>query len=311
MHPVIIVIGIIILVGFIYIMFFSTAPTAAPVLKRGPFSLKGGIEVIGVSDLGSSPNDFLTAGEAAFQCFVYLDGNVRTGNASDCGTDPSLPSCGTGTYQECPCGTDISCLQCVHPGYKNLLNIYDTFRLEILNFPDASRQNSVSAQIVVKTSPSDTTYAVETFPLPPLPEQKWTMITISKQGRQIFVYYNSTLVLSKKALHTFSVTPPASQTPVHAGDMTLSGTVAMATFLPSHQAIPDVVSRYQQSVDTRGNLNTLQVVPTSSSYTINDTSASSILSKFCLDGSCFKSTTPRTIVPVIPSIYSPMETVYA
>ena len=185
-----IIIGVSILVVILIIYFFiTTYPKSIPqVLNRGPYLLSGGIQVIGNSDLGSSPNTFLTSGQGTFQCFVYLDGNVRTGNASDCGTDPAGPSCGTGTYQECPCETDISCSNCKHSGYKNLVNLYDTLRIEILTMPDASRQRSVSSQITVKTSPTQTTYAIETFPLPPLPEQKWTMITISKQGRQICGY---------------------------------------------------------------------------------------------------------------------------
>ena len=293
-----------------------STPTTPQILNRGPYALVGGIQVVKTSDLGSNMNAFLTDGEGAFQCFVYLDGNVRTGNASDCGTDPGQPSCGTGVYQECQCGTDLSCLACVHTGYKNLVNLYDTFKIEILTQPDASRQKSVSAQIVVKTTPSQeangtNSYAIETFPLPPLPEQKWTMITVSKQGRQIFVYYNSTLVLSKKALHTFSVTPPASQIPVYAGDMMLSGNMAMVTFYPSHQKIRDVESYYSSMVDTRGNLNTLQVVPTSSSYTIRDTSPWAIVRTLCLDGSCLNLTPAPRMVPTIPSIYNPLETSYA
>jgi len=285
-------------------------------LNRGPYALIGGKQVVKGSDLGDDENTFLTDGEGAFQCFVYLDGNVRTGNASDCGTDPAQPSCGTGTYQECQCGTDLSCRACLHTGYKNLVNMYDTFKIEILTQPDASRQNSVSAQITVKTTPSQdangtNTYAIETFPLPPLPEQKWTMITVSKQGRQIFVYYNSTLVLSKKALHTFSVIPPVSKIPVYAGDSTLSGNVAMVTFYPSHQGIPDVASQYSSMVDTRGNLSTLQAVPTSSSYTIRDTSTSAIVSTLCLDGSCLNLKPSPKMVQNIPSIYNPLETSYA
>jgi len=274
----------------------------------------GPIEVVSSKDLGESKNAFLTSGQGAFQCFVYLDGNIRTGNASDCGTDPTVPSCGTGTYQECNCDTDVSCSACKHSGYKNLLNIYDTFKVEILTQPDASRQKSVSAQITVKTSPTQSTYAIETFPLPPLPEQKWTMITVSKQGRQVFVYYNSSIVLSKKALHAFSISPSASQTPVYAGDTNLSGSLAMATFFINHQSIPDVQGRYAQMVDTRGNLNTMPVIPTSSSYTINNKDTgffSGIISLFCLDGSCFNKARAPTIVPTIPSIYMPMETSYA
>ena len=302
---------VVVIAGYFIYAYFSSPKTDAPFVKRGPFDLKGGIQPIKLSELGATPNAFLTSGSAAFQCFVYLDSNVRTGNASDCGTDPAQPSCSTGIYQECDCGTDLSCHSCVHPGYKNLLNIYDTFKLEVITAPDASRQQSVSAQIAVKTSPTQTTYAIETFPLPPLPEQKWTMITISKDGRQIFVYYNSTLVLSKKALHTFSVMPPVSQNPVQAGDVTLSGNIAMVGFLSSHQRLADVKATYTSMTDTRGNLNTLQAVPNSSSYMIKDTSIPAVVSNMCLDGSCLKGATNVQTIPTIPSIYNPLETAYA
>jgi len=182
--------------------------------------------------------------------------------------------------------------------------------------PDASRQKSVSAQIVVKTVRSQDAngsnqYVIETFPLPPLPEQNWTMITISKQGRQIFVYYNGGLVLSKKAYYTFSTKQPSNATPVFAGDKNLSGNVAMATFFPSHQTIPDVLSRYNSMVDTRGNLNTLEAIPTSSSYTIRDSQNSPFIKTLCLDGSCINAPAAPTIIPKIPSVYGPLETSYA
>ena len=310
MNLIIIAVVVVLLSGLIYIII---APKdALQAVYNGPFNLQssGGTPVVKTSDLGSTPFAFLQAGEGAFQCFVYLDGNIRTGTGANCGTDVSQPSCGTGLYQPCPCST-IDCIECVHTGYKNLVNIYNTYRIEVLTAPDASRQNSVSAQITVKTAPSYGNYAIETFPLPPLPEQKWTMITISKQGRQIFVYYNSTLVLSKKALNTFSTAQPHTANPAAVvGDINLSGNLAMATFFPKHQAIPDVTSRYQSMVDTRGNLITMPVTPTSSSYSIQS-KPNGLISQLCLDGSCFNTTKPPTIVPTIPSIYNPLQTSYA
>jgi hypothetical protein len=140
------------------------------------------------------------------------------------------------------------------------------------------------------------------------------MITISKQGRQIFIYYNNILVLSKKALHTFSVSPPASQIPAKAGDINLSGTLAMATFFPAHQRISDVETRYAQMVDTRGNVNTMEVAPSSTSYSVNNAGTnifSNIIGFLCLDGSCFNKARAPVVMATIPSIYSPMQTSYA
>ena len=310
MNPVIIAIIVVLLSGLIYLII---APKGSPqAVYNGPFTLQnsGGLSIIKTEDLDSTPFAFLESGEGAFQCFVYLDGNVRTNSNTSCGTGVSQPSCETGLYQPCPCSS-FDCTECAHIGYKNLINIYETFRIEVLTAPDASRQNSVSAQIALKTVPSYGKFAIETFPLPPLPEQKWTMITISKQGRQVFVYYNSTLVLSKKALNTFSTAKPTKSNPAAiVGDSNLSGNLAMATFFPNHQAIPDVTSRYQSIVDTRGNLITMPVTPTSSSYTIQS-KPNGLISDLCLDGSCFNTTSSPKTVPTIPSIYNPLQTSYA
>ena len=310
MNPIIIAIVVVILSGFLYLV---VAPQGSPqAVYNGPFPLNnpGGLSIIKASSISSSPNAFLLAGEGAFQCFLYLDTTLRTSGTADCGIGVNQPSCGTGTFQECPCD-DISCSNCAHSGYKTLINLYDTYSIEILTAPDASRQNSVSAQITMKTSPSSGNFAIETFPLPPLPEQKWLMLTISKQGRQIFVYYNGDLVLSKKAMHTFSTALSTSADPAAiVGDNNLSGNLAMATFFQNHQTIPDVANRYQSMVDTRGNLNTMPVVPTTLSYNIQS-NPRGLISQLCLDGSCFSGAAPQTAVPTIPSIYNPLQTSYA
>jgi len=94
------------------------------------------------------------------------------------------------------------------------------------------------------------------------------------------------------------------------GDATLSGNIAMVTYFSAHQGIRDVAARYQQMVDTRGNPNSAQVIPTSSSYKIVDASSNSFVRALCLDGSCLSSGT-REIIPVIPPIYNSLETTYA
>lgn len=297
-------VGVIILALFLYALF---RPASSPnITKSGPYSITGGVSVILATDSIDSRNIFLNHADEAIQLFVYLDGNMRMGQTVDSGSGG--PHQDTGMYGACVCTSAADCTNCNHKGYKKLLNVQNTFVLEVLKAPDASRQNSVSTQLYVKTL-NNATYGVETFPLPPLPEQKWTMITISKQGRQVFVYYNSTLVLSKKATHNFSTTLPTCE-PVSVGDATLSGNIAMVTYFSSHQGIQDVATRYQQMVDTRGNPISAQVIPTSSSYRIVDANSNSFVRALCLDGSCLSSGT-REIIPVIPPIYNSLETTYA
>ena len=335
------IIGVVIIIAvlvLLYVLYFpakSSIITKRGMITGGAWSLSKNIAVIeSIENKKMMINDK----DEAVQIFVYLDGNLRMGQAVDNGS--AGPSMDTGMYERCQCTSATNCTPCVpHKGYNPVINIQDTFVLEILNTPDASRQNSVSTQIYVKTQ-NNATYNIETFPLPPLPEQKWTMITISKQGRQLNVYFNSTLVLAKKAQNNFSVTVPTCS-PVSVGTIGLSGSAAMFTYFPSHQSIKDVAARYQQQVDTRGNLNGMNVVATSNSYRVVDAEQSSIVKTLCLDLSCVlppgislsqllssglslsqmiqlasasgqgvSGQTPHTISK-IPPIYNSLETVYA
>jgi len=296
----------------LYTIFYPAPQTT--VTKRGPFSLLGpastGNEVF---SKGDNPKIMVNDTNEAIQFFVYLDGNLRMGQATQ--ANNSGPSANSGMYIQCECTTITDCTNCVpHIGYQTIMNIQDTFVLEILNTPDASRQNSVAAQIYVKTQYYDTTtqknnFVIETFPLPPLPEQKWTMVTISKQGRQVNVYFNSTLVLAKKAQNNFATTP-RNGSPIYVGSNTLSGNVAMVTYFMEHQGITDVAYRYQQQTDTRGNLNTMNVVPTDNSYAIVDSAQSSFIRTLCLDLSCFRPPAGVQALPNIPPIYNSLNTQY-
>lgn len=314
---------VVLIIGlFLYTVFFPAK--SASITKRGPkeggaYELlqKGnaGLEIFSTTDDKSM---MIRSQDEAIQFFVYLDGNLRMGQAVDTDYRNNGPSQDHGLYKLCTCTSNDDCSNCVlpttktHTGYQTVVNIQDTFVLEVLNAPDASRPNSVAAQIYVKTkikSPTDT-FNIETFPLPPLPEQKWTMVTISKQGRQINVYFNSTLVLAKKAQNNFStITPTCS--PVRIGSNSLSGKVAMITYFSLHQTIHDVSARYQELTDTRGNLNTMSIVPTSTSYTVVDVQESSIIKTLCLDLSCFNIGPKGQTVPTIPPIYNSLETQYA
>jgi hypothetical protein len=311
-----ILVALIALGVFLYTILYPAKATS--VTKRGPYELiaPGNKR----NEIFSTEDDktlMINSYDEAIQFFVYLDGNLRMGQAVQTGR--SGPSQETGMYQICPCNTVTDCTNCTsaersHSGYQTVINIQDTFVLEVLNTPDASRPNAVSAQIYVKThlsdGPTDIKANIETFPLPPIPEQKWTMITISKQGRQINVYFNSTLVLAKKAQNNFStVTPTCS--PVSIGSNSLSGKVAMITYFETHQTVSDVAARYQEQTDTRGNLNTMNAVPTSSSYALVDSQQSSFIKTLCLDLSCFNPGPKSQALPKIPPIYQPLDTQYA
>jgi hypothetical protein len=297
------VISIIVLIVFLYSVLFPKLPMN--VTSKGPFQLTN--ETIIVKDT-ENPKIFLNDRDEAVQMFVYLDGNVRMGQAIE-GSSNGLNNT-TGMYLECKCD-NISCYNCDHTGYRKLINIQNTFILEILKTPDASRPNSVATQLYVKTRDGDT-YHIETYPLSPIPEQKWVMITISKRGRQVYVYYNTKLILSKRALHNFS-TQPSGCAPLRVGDTTLSGNVVMFSYYTNHQTLADVEATYRRMTDTRGNVATMQIVTdTDSTYRIVDETNTTFWSRFiktlCLDFSCLYAGR-SVLIPVIPPIFD-IETIY-
>ena len=256
------IIGLILAIAVIFLYVFKGQATASAVEFDGPYPLTKRGSILTGSDFSSTAaaNNFLTSGGASFQFFLYLDTLTKTGEVGGCGGQPNLPSCDSGLYAVRDCSGVANCDNCAHPGYKQLVSLYGVYRLEILNVPDASRQNAVSTQLaVVTTSTGSSGQAeahIETVPLPPLPLQKWVMVTIAHDGRRIDMYYNDRLVSSANMLNMIS-TKSYDLTYVNAGDSGLTGSIAMLKFYTSRLSVPEVAGIYINSVDTRGSPNSV------------------------------------------------------
>jgi len=276
----------IILFLFVYFSFKGTNVVTPNVTVVGPFQLNSQQSVIQASSFTTTKGAqyFLNEGTGTFQAYVYLDSLSQTGSVSDCGTRSNQPSCSTGLYDPCVCTSLIDCTNCSHNGYKKLISLYGVYNFEILPFPDASRQNTVSAQIAVNTQTADQAF-IETIPLPPIPLQKWVFLTISKTGRRIDIYYNDSLVSSSTLLNMITTMNP-SGTVVQAGDPTLSGSIGLLSMSGRSTTIGEVASIYSQTSDTRGSPNQFSVSLTSQLNQINKNATPGILSSLCLDGSC-------------------------
>ena len=221
----------------------------------GPFNLADSKEI---GDTKASQLILANGNYGAFQAFIYPISFQRTGQLSLCsdGTTPrpGEPDCNSGRFGICPCtGTD--CSPCKHVGYVNLLNISNVLRLELLNAPDASRQNAALVQLVVRTIRSDatnnTTQVVEeTIVLPSLPLQKWTMITISRDGRRYDIYYDSSLVSSKRTEHILDTNTAVG--PIIAGDANLQGSIVNIEVFSDRLSASQVSSNYSRLADTTG-----------------------------------------------------------
>lgn len=232
------------------------------------------------------------ANTGTFQAFLYPLPIQRTGQLGSCSTgkinNPGEPNCTTGRYGMCVCqGND--CAPCKHIGYVNVLNVSNVLRIEILAAPDASRRNAAAAQFVVrtrrrKTNSSDTEAVEETMVLPDIPFQKWTMITVAREGRRFDIYYNAALVFSKRTQHM--VDTSAVVAGVIAGDPALDGKIAYVETFPEKLKATEISAKYSSHSDTNG-----------APYL--DEPTMKIPSLFCKDGSCLKGPNVRPASPLM------------
>ncbi len=202
------------------------------------------------------------------QAFVYPLQPQKTGTLVYCSSpgsaNPGEPDCSTGQYNLCRC-TESDCTPCNHQGYLNVLNISNVIKVEILASPDASRQTAAGAQLVVRTlgmehplvrnqpdptQPKVQTTFVETIPLPNIPFQKWTLLTVAREGRRFDVYYNGEIVMSRRT--QYIVDTRSGFGPVVAGDPNLMGQISNVESYPTKLTQSEVMAYYKSSADTTG-----------------------------------------------------------
>ena len=202
------------------------------------------------------------------QAFVYPLQPQKTGTLVMCSepgsANPGEPECSTGQYNLCRC-VENDCSPCNHAGYLNVLNISNIIKLELLASPDASRQTAAGAQLVVRTvgmehpfvsNQPDPTRAkvqktfIETIPLPNIPFQKWTLITIAREGRRFDVYYNGEIVMSKRTQYIVDIRSAFG--PVIAGDPNLMGQISNVESHKEKLTQSQVLAFYKANADTTG-----------------------------------------------------------
>jgi len=253
------------LLGSFLIFYFS--PSYAPKILAaavGPFELdKSGNNQIVEEQVA---NTFYSDTDGTFSAFVYLNPLNRTGAYAPCGTNANQSSCEDGSFAPCTCDAG-DCSVCDHLGYKSVFNISGIVGLEVLVAPDASRQGKAMAQLIIKTeglgltsssngsgkSTSTSQKYIETLTLPPIPVQKWTYVTVAREGRRFDVYFNDTIVLSQKTMYMpISNVSNSSLGGITSGSEGLSGQLAIANLYNHRLTSKDVSAYYSQYADTRG-----------------------------------------------------------
>jgi hypothetical protein len=267
-------------------------------VSKGPFSLQKRPEVAKSEVTRQLVNSTNTG---TIQAFVYPLQAQKTGTVTLCSptgtSNPGEPDCSTGEYNLCKCvGAD--CSKCTHSGYVNVINISNVIRVELLAAPDAGRPNAASAQLVVRTVgmstpegqqgeslPKVQTVFEETIPLPEIPFQKWTFLTIAREGRRFDIYYNGKIVMSKRTQNVMDTR--AAFGPITAGDPNLIGKIAFVQTFPQKLTQTEVMSNYKANSDTTGQP-TLSAEGSIFDYLPN-----------CKDGGCITGPTMRPTSPLL------------
>jgi len=200
---------------------------------------------------------YVKAQTSTAQFFIYLSPMQRTSVSHVCGDNPGQASCTNGRFPICQCdGTD--CSFCVHEGYYQLLNISGIVQMELSSVPDASRQGQAAVQLLVRTESAlskegtpTVQSIIETLVLPPIPYQKWTMITISREGRRFDIYYDNNLMVSHTMLNAVTTTEFDTRGPM-AGDTNLLGQIGLFNITPTASNSASVSAAYAAQSDTRG-----------------------------------------------------------
>lgn len=290
-----------ILIAFsVFWVLFKKLQEQKSTVQAGPYSLQSRPQV-GTSEVTRKLLNSTNTG--TFQAFVYPLQAQKTGTVVLCNPtgseNPGEPECSTGNYTLCKCvGND--CTQCAHSGYVNVLNISKVIRVELLASPDAGRPNAASTQLVVRTTgmdhpvvngrtnislPKIQTVFEETIPLPEIPFQKWTFLTLAREGRRFDVYYNGKLVASKRTQNV--VDTRAAFGPIVAGDPNLIGKMAFVQSFGEKLSQPQIMEQYKANSDTTGQpiisapLNIFDYLPN------------------CKDGGCISGPTVRPASPLL------------
>ena len=241
--------GLILIIITLLILSFIPLPFGLPLVQmKGPYNIHDTTKLF-------TSSDFLSGSSVTFQGFIYLQQLQKTTVTAACSsTDHSLADCDTGKYSLCACKVG-DCKACIHEGYIQILDINNICGLEILGAPDGGRQGKAPVQFTIKTQTTGTdgsTIAnifVETFVLPPLPFQQWTMISISRDGRRFDFYYNDQLVLSKQT-STVLYNSPLSPN-IFIGNDKVNGSSGYFTLYNTIQTAEQIHSQYNSFIDTK------------------------------------------------------------
>jgi hypothetical protein len=133
---------------------------------------------------------------------------------------------------------------------SNLLNIGDYVEFWASGYTNQNDKPYVPALLKVRTGISNSQHYMESIPLPAIPLQKWTVITIAKEGRRWDIYYGAKLQTSKLTDYV-PISPDLSKQWM-GGNSMWQGQIGFFRGFNKTQFAPDVLDDVEKLVDTRG-----------------------------------------------------------
>jgi hypothetical protein len=230
---------------------------------------------------------FINNQNALFRVFYKIESLPRTSVAYDSsvGTASGLNPV-TNNFDIC---TKTNADACKHPGFIKLLNFQDSFYIELLQAPDASRPGLPKTQVCIRTTAiqknaqnqNQQVTFLETFPIPPFPLQKWVMLSVVRRGSDFDIYYNDKMVSSIKTTNV----PYFSATSATFADKGVKGVAKYVHTLNKSYTPDEVDADFNRNTDTNGE-------PTAFLFTNLDV-------KLCPSGNCFSGPQIKPANPLV------------
>ena len=194
---------------------------------------------------------------ASIRFAVYVQQAPKTLSKVDClDTATPLtqfgPSCTDYTFKTCKCNGS-SCGGCGvrSPYLSKVLYIGDVLELWASGYTSTNDKPLVPAILKVKTAQDGNNFFVESISLPAIPLQRWTVITIVKEGRRFDVYYGEKVVASKLC-DNLPLTPPSGAEWRAGGMSNWLGKIGLFTGTSKAKNQDDVNADVSALVNTRG-----------------------------------------------------------
>lgn len=208
---------------------------------------------------GNQVDLFIKNQKALFRVFYKIQSLPRTSTAYDSsvGTATGFNSI-TNNYDICP---KLNADACKHPGFIKLLNFQDSFYIELLQAPDASRPGLPKTQVCITTTAvtrdannqkTQMTY-LETFPIPPFPLQKWVMLSVVRRGSSFDIFYNDSMVASIKTTNA----PTLTATSATLAEKGVKGEAKYVHAINTDYTASEVKADFSRNADTNGEPNPL------------------------------------------------------